>query len=69
LNCSIDYLLGNNKGTGSSEFDPCFSQISQRDDLKQLLKHTEKLSSTSVNCIINIINMIEEEVDERKKEK
>ncbi|MDK2879298.1 MAG: hypothetical protein PWR06_2014 [Thermoanaerobacteraceae bacterium] len=44
-----------------------YNIISQRKDLQNLIKETENLSPESVNRIINIIEIINEEVERRCK--
>ncbi|MDD4569497.1 MAG: helix-turn-helix transcriptional regulator [Tepidanaerobacteraceae bacterium] len=67
LNCSIDYLLDNiNEKPNNDENDLCYyKQYSLRNDLKELIEYTAKLNPTSVNRIISIIKIIEEEVSDR----
>lgn len=70
LNCSIDYLLGNLDGECDdnifNEADLAYyTKVFQRDDLKKLIDCTKSLDSSSVNRIINIVNIINEEVAER----
>lgn len=67
LNCSIDFLLDNTDQETNISNDNLhyLTKILQRDDLKKLLKLTQNLEPSSVNRIIDIIGIIEEEINER----
>lgn len=67
LNCSIDFLLDNTDQETNISNDNLhyLTKILQRDDLQELLKCTENLEPSSVDRIINIISIIEEEINER----
>jgi|SRR5690554_2091627 len=70
LNCSLDMLLDYE---GNDNFDKkrlyfspqdkkLYEKLSQRKDLKLLVKETEDLKPDSVNRIVKIINLIKEEI-------
>lgn len=67
LNCSIDYLLGNDNSEDKHELNSLFTKITQRNDLQQLLKQVEDLNPASINRIVSMLKIIEEEVEERNK--
>lgn len=67
LNCSIDFLLDNTDQETNISNDNLhyLTKILQRNDLKKLLKLTQNLEPSSVDRIIDIIGIIEEEINER----